>query len=118
MASSWSSAVIPIGPAGVAVGLVDRPGLAAERPEPLAQERVKQNRFDAGMAPDGANELAVPVEADGLPNQALHVVGHERAEPFVDLVTDRSSLVFHWVTGQREQNRNSGNSHLCVHSHC
>src|SRR5262249_17383622 len=39
------------------------------------------------MAPDGANQLAVPIEADGPPNHALQVVvGHERTEQLVDLM--------------------------------
>ena len=46
---------------------------------------MQQNGFDAGMAQERSNELAVPVEADGLPNRALNVVGHERAEQLVDL---------------------------------
>src|SRR5437899_390331 len=54
--------------------------------EPLAQQSVQQNRFDAGMAQERSNQLALPVEADGPPNHALNVVGHERAEQLVDLV--------------------------------
>jgi len=54
--------------------------------EPLAQQSVQQNRCDAGMAQDRSNQLALPVEADGPPNQALNVVGHESAEQLVDLV--------------------------------
>src|SRR5438128_5979963 len=38
------------------------------------------------MAQDRSNQLAVPVEADGPPNRALHVVGHECGEQLVDLV--------------------------------
>ncbi len=52
----------------------------------LAQQSVKQHRFDAGLTQDRSNQLSVPVESDGLPNHALNVVGHERAEQPVDLV--------------------------------
>ena len=34
----------------------------------------------------GSNQPAVPVEADGPPNHALHVVGHQSAEELVDLI--------------------------------
>src|SRR5437660_1087532 len=47
---------------------------------------MKQNRFDPGLAQDRSNQLAVPVEAEGLSNHALNVVGHESAEQLVDLV--------------------------------
>src|SRR5207245_3195301 len=60
--------------------------LAAQLGGGLAQQRVKQHRFDAGLAEDRSNQLAVPVEAGGLPNHALDVVGHERAEECLDLV--------------------------------
>jgi hypothetical protein len=46
---------------------------------------VKQNRLDAWLVQDRSNQLAVPVEADGLPNRALNVIEHERAEQLVDL---------------------------------
>src|SRR5438309_6351213 len=38
------------------------------------------------MAQKRSNQLSLPVEADGPPNHALNVVGHESAEQLVDLV--------------------------------
>jgi hypothetical protein len=38
------------------------------------------------MAPDGANQLAAPVEADVPPNHALHLVGQKCTEQLADPV--------------------------------
>ena len=66
----------------------DRRGSSGGRPSgsQLAQEGAKQYRFDAGLAQDRSNQLTLPIEADGLPNEALDIVSHERAEQHVELV--------------------------------
>ena len=38
------------------------------------------------MALDGSNQLTVPVEADGPPNHAQHLVGSDSTEQLVELV--------------------------------
>ena len=46
--------------------------------EPLPEEGLEQHRLDAGLAEDGSDQLAVPVEARAPLDHALHVISCER----------------------------------------